>query len=107
MRAYGLRNPICIIPNGMDLPEPGDEPASYAGAIPPDARVLFYLGRLHPKKNLPALLQAWSATDPGWHLVIAGWDQGGHEEALKILTTDLGLGRVHFAGPQFGPAKSR
>jgi poly(glycerol-phosphate) alpha-glucosyltransferase len=105
MRAYGLRNPICIIPNGMDLPEPGDEPASYAGEIPPEAKVLFYLGRLHPKKNLPALLQAWAAADAGWHLVIAGWDQAGHESALEKLTAELGLGRVHFAGPQFGAAK--
>jgi glycosyltransferase involved in cell wall biosynthesis len=106
IRAFGLRNPICVIPNGIDVPAPGDEAPSYAGAIPPDGKVLFYLGRLHPKKGLPALLRAWPNADPSWHLVIAGWDQAGHEDELKSLARELRIDRVHFAGPQFGAAKA-
>src|SRR6185503_10078115 len=81
VRAYGLRNPICVIPNGVDLPEASIAPlAPWAKRVDADAKVLLYLGRLHPKKGLPHLLSAWaairkSACAEGWHLAIAGWDQ--------------------------------
>jgi poly(glycerol-phosphate) alpha-glucosyltransferase len=59
------------------------------------------------------LLQAWktatqSAANKGpWVLVIAGWDQGGHEAELKSLTTSLGISSsVFFVGPQFDEAKN-
>ena len=105
IRAYGLRNPICVIPNGIDPPARGDASPSFAAEIPSTAKVLLYLGRLHPKKGLPDLLRAWPAADRDWHLVIAGWDQGGHENELKQLAAELQIERVHFPGPQFGPAK--
>jgi glycosyltransferase involved in cell wall biosynthesis len=105
IRAYGLRNPICVIPNGIGLPAPGDASASFAAEIPSTAKVLLYLGRLHPKKGLPDLVRAWPAASRDWHLVIAGWDQGGHESELKQLVAELRIERVHFPGPQFGPAK--
>lgn len=113
IRAYGLRNPICIIPNGIDSPAATSaEPTPWQAALPADAKVLFYLGRLHPKKGLPHLLSAWAAAHVAsehaepWHLVIAGWDQGGHEAELKAQAEQLGLQtRVHFVGPQFDAAK--
>jgi poly(glycerol-phosphate) alpha-glucosyltransferase len=62
---------------------------------------------------LPALLAAWAQLHQrspdlagGWHLVIAGWDQGGHESELKRQAEALGVARATlFPGPQFGPAK--
>jgi poly(glycerol-phosphate) alpha-glucosyltransferase len=62
---------------------------------------------------MPALLEAWArvttsppATAEDWHLVIAGWDQDGHESALKAQVERLALGRsVHFVGPLFYDAK--
>jgi poly(glycerol-phosphate) alpha-glucosyltransferase len=74
--------------------------------------VLFYIGRLHPKKGLKALLQGWStvqrdAKTSGWQLVIAGWDQDGHEQELRALASTEGLNEsVHFIGPQFGELKA-
>ena len=113
MRDYGLRNPLCVIPNGMDLPEqPSEPPPRWAATLPRGARVLLYLGRLHPKKGLPGLLAAWGlaraeAQRAGWHLVIAGWDQGGHEAQLAAQVDRDGLkGEVHFVGPQFGGDKA-
>jgi len=110
MRTIGLRNPICIVPNSVDLPAlvAGQEPA-WRQRIPASAKILFYLGRLHAKKGLVNLLRAWEclATDEAahWHLVIAGWDQGGHEDELKQLVRQRGLDRVHFPGPLFGADK--
>jgi glycosyltransferase involved in cell wall biosynthesis len=67
------------------------------------------LGRIHPKKGLVNLLKAWkqainsqpSTLNP-WLLGIAGWDQGGHEEELKRLATELGLewGDYRTTGPR-------
>jgi poly(glycerol-phosphate) alpha-glucosyltransferase len=64
-------------------------------------KVLLYLGRIHPKKGLVNLLKAWKQVSGQWSVVggqrsewvlaIAGWDQGGHEDELKRLATELGL----------------
>lgn len=113
IRAYGLKNPVCVIPNGVVPPEI-QEPrrAAWTSSLPADARVLLYLGRIHPKKGLANLLVAWklarqrSGSGTPWMLVIAGWDQGGHEAELKQLADTLGIdGSVVFAGPQFDVAK--
>lgn len=113
IRAYGLRNPVCVIPNGIDLPEPPTAAVpAWHDLLPADARVLLYLGRIHPKKGLVNLLHAWksarqgSTTERPWVLVIAGWDQGGHESELKSLASNLGISsNVFFVGPQFDNAK--
>jgi len=110
IRAYGLTNPICLIPNGIDLPvlsEPLPPPA-WAGRVPSGRNVLLFLGRLHPKKGLRPLLEAWAQVrNPAWHLVIAGWDQGGHERELQVLVETHQLrDRVSFSGPLHGPDKA-
>lgn len=103
IRAYGLRNPICVIPNGIDLPPVVDGGElivdSPLRALKADGRkVLLYLGRIHPKKGLVNLLKAWRQTlnsQPStlnpWVLAIAGWEEGGHEAELKQLATELGI----------------
>jgi glycosyltransferase involved in cell wall biosynthesis len=113
IRTYGLRNPVCVIPNGIDLPDGQTSPTpEWQHLLPDNARVLLYLGRIHPKKGLANLLQAWkvarqaASNDQPWVLVIAGWDQGGHEAELRSLAASLGIsGSVLFVGPQFEDAK--
>jgi glycosyltransferase involved in cell wall biosynthesis len=112
IRAYGLRNPICVIPNGVDVPiRLSSSPARWARSLPDGARVLLYLGRLHPKKGLPNLIEAWRmmqgiAYASDWHLVIAGWDQNGHQSQLEAQVKRAGVqNNVHFVGPQFGEDK--
>ena len=106
IREYGLRNPICVIPNGVELPAEVPEKA------PRQSRTLLYLGRLHPKKGLPKLIEAWSLAGKetgefGWRLAIAGWDQGGHRDELEALAVKLQVNSsISFVGPQFGEAKS-
>jgi len=114
LRRHGLRIPICIIPNGIDLPAgQSSEVSSLVSDLASVARgrnLLLYLGRLHPKKNLLNLIRAWKEalnSHPSilnsWMLAIAGWDQGGHEAQLRQLTTDLRLlTSVIFLGPRFG-----
>jgi glycosyltransferase involved in cell wall biosynthesis len=99
--------PICVVPNGVDLPAPriSDEPAS-------PERILLFLGRIHPKKGLEPLIEAWGrvplAAASGWRLAIAGWDDGGYEAGLAARVKDLGIaGSVSFLGPAFSGAKEQ
>jgi poly(glycerol-phosphate) alpha-glucosyltransferase len=118
IRAYGMRNSVCIIPNGVDLPELVE--TSRLGAesllfqtVAQDRKILLYLGRLHPKKNVANLIRAWKqslnshpSARENWVLAIAGWDQVGYERELKTLTSDYGLmASVRFLGPLFGQEK--
>jgi poly(glycerol-phosphate) alpha-glucosyltransferase len=114
-RDFGLKGPVCVIPNGATLPDL--DPAAVATIEHPirtlrrdGAPVVLYLGRLHPKKGLANLLDALALADGNgdkWVLAIAGWDQLGHEQELRARSAKLGLGdRVIFLGPQFGDAKT-
>lgn len=110
MRAIGLRNPICVIPNGLEPLNPAaDGTPVWRDQMPGTAKVLLYLGRLHSKKGLVNLLQAWQMFSKGagrdWHLVIAGWDQAGHEGELRRMVRQGSMDRVHFLGPLFGAEK--
>jgi glycosyltransferase involved in cell wall biosynthesis len=107
IRAYRLRNPICVIPNGIDLP---DLTESNAKTQSENRKTLLYLGRLHPKKNISNLIRAWNETfnsqrgsGERWVLAIAGWDQGGYQSELKRIA---GGASVVFLGPRFGAEKS-
>ena len=106
IRRYGLRNPLCVIPNGVDLP---DLSKINRKGQSESRRTLLYLGRLHPKKNISNLIRAWNQTSKTqrgsrdrWILAIAGWDQGGYETELKNIADGAS---VVFLGSQFGAEK--
>ncbi len=108
IRACNIKTPICVIPNGITLPtESRDIPHPPWSSINSSKKIMLYLGRIHPKKGLVNLIQSWSRLDTNnWHLIIAGWDQDGHESELKLLRDSLGMqNSVTFIGPQFGDAK--
>ncbi|MCB2218436.1 glycosyltransferase [Desulfofustis glycolicus] len=115
VRLYGLKNPVAIIPNGVDLPKL-DTVATvpeWALSLPAGCKVLLFLGRIHPKKGLSNLIFAWKmirerslTSFRDWHLVVAGWDQQGHEQQLKNLAAELDVAdNIHFVGPQFDADK--
>ncbi len=105
IRRLGFRQPIHVIPNGIDIPPEPPETATNE-----DQRTVLFLSRIHPKKGIDLLLKAWSALEarrPDWQLLIAGPDEGGHLNAMRELSQRLGLKRVSFPGPLRGSAKSR
>ena len=109
MRAFGLTQPIAVIPNATDLPD-------IAPRVPRDGnKTLLFLGRIHPKKGLSELLSAWAKVctkqpdlPQEWSLAIAGWDDGGHLGDLNQQIGELGVGdSVSILGPAFGAEKDR
>jgi glycosyltransferase involved in cell wall biosynthesis len=102
-RRLGLTNPIAIVPNSVDPPI-NPRADRFWDAYPElsGKRIVLFLGRLHPKKGLPLLLQAWSrkarmAEDI--HLVIAGPDSENTRALLETMTGELNLSSsVTFTG---------
>jgi glycosyltransferase involved in cell wall biosynthesis len=77
--AVRLRNPIALIPNGVDLP-------TVAGRRPEvnGERKILFLGRIHPVKGLQNLVEAWHLIRPvGWRCILAGPDEAGHQRELQ------------------------
>jgi glycosyltransferase involved in cell wall biosynthesis len=102
IRRAGLRLPIAIIPNGIDLP-PETMAVNKSGT-----KMALFLSRIHPKKGLLNLVAAWAKTRPeGWTIVVAGPDEGGHRRDLESAIHRAGVGdQFVFAGPVAGEEKA-
>lgn len=99
IRRLGFRQPVAVIPNGIDLPEFRQKPAR-------SERTLLFLGRLHPIKGIEFLLQAWKELHrefPDWRLRIVGPGESAYVEKLKQHAE--GLQRIEFSGPLYGQDK--
>jgi glycosyltransferase involved in cell wall biosynthesis len=105
IRRLGFRQPIAVVPNGIDLPDLG---SAVSCADHERRRTVLFLSRIHPKKGVPILLCAWRRLErqfPDWDLVVAGPDERGHLAEVRKLVRELDLERVAFAGPVSGQGK--
>lgn len=106
IRRMGFRQPVAVIPNGIDIPELSPKGGG-------NSRTLLFLGRIHPVKGLDMLLPAWRAVQdrfPDWRLMIAGSDDGyygksGYLNEMLALAKKLDLRRVAFVGELHGASK--
>jgi poly(glycerol-phosphate) alpha-glucosyltransferase len=110
IRAFGLKNPVAIIPNGVVLPAPASPAALPKPSTQGQRKTLLNLSRLHHKKGLAELLRGWALTQPAqhdWQLAIAGTTPDeAYLQSLRSLTQQLGIAdSVEFVGGQFGTAK--
>ncbi len=101
IRRMGYRQPVAVIPNGMDIP---------SGFIkqPAEIKTLLFLGRIHPIKGLDILLNAWSIVQdkfPDWQLKIVGPDNYGYLKELQIIATSLRLIKIIFQNAVYGEDK--
>lgn len=95
LRELGFDQPAAIIPNGVPLPE-GDA----SGESLTERRRALFLSRLHPKKGLPMLLEAWAEVRPeDWELVLVGPSENGHRAELEAQVRQYRLDdEVQFPG---------
>ena len=107
IRAAGLRNPVAVIPNGVRIPEVrAKAPALPRRAAHASKRCVF-LSRIHEKKGLPLLIQAWAALRPkGWVLEIAGFGEPAYVATITRMIRDLGCVSIRFVGEKTGAAKA-
>lgn len=106
IRRLGFRQPIIVLPNGVALPAPG---AHGSGVAASATREALFLSRIHPKKGIDMLIDAWGRLRPaGWRLTIAGNDEDGHAAVVERRIREAGLGEsVRFVGPAYGADKER
>lgn len=106
MRPLGLKPPSIIIPNGIFLSEVEGREGTRADL--PDRPYVLFLSRLHYKKGLDILADAFrqiASLFPEVDLVVAGPDGGAETEFLKTIR-EVGLeDRVHLRGGLYGDAK--
>ena len=104
IRELGFKNPICIIPNGIETdgyPCRKDESLI--------KKQVLFLSRVHPKKGIELLIDAFSRVHqefPDWNVVVVGNGEDSYRLALKNKVAELGLGNyVEILSPVFGEAK--
>jgi glycosyltransferase involved in cell wall biosynthesis len=105
IRRLGFKQPIAVIPNGVVLPKLKADNLKTGNRV----KTALFLSRIHPKKGLPMLLDAWKQLTPkGWRLVIAGNDDSNHLPELERQIAELGLSdQVEIVGPLFGADKEQ
>ena len=103
LEGYGVGTPVSVVPTAIPAPpyvlqRPPETKHEFG--LPPDARLLLYVGRLAPEKNLDLLLRAFAlvtAETNDTYLILAG--SGKSRGALESRARALGIHRrTRFAG---------
>lgn len=110
IRAYGLKQPVAIIPNGVNMPD-----TTKKFERKDNKKHLLYLGRLHRKKGVDMLLKAMIQLKEekpelvkDWHVDLVGWDHENCQSELKRIVLEGHLeNTVIFHGGLFGDDKLR
>jgi glycosyltransferase involved in cell wall biosynthesis len=101
IRRFGFQQPIAVVPNGIDIPDT-------AAGISGREHVALFLGRIHPKKGLEDLLEAWESLAPRfpkWSVEIAGPVDSDYARLLQDRSKSTRLPRLHFVGELSGESK--
>lgn len=91
-----LAGRVFTLPNGVDPP-----PAPIMG----ERQGALYLGRLHEKKQVLALIEAWERQSKRMVLTVAGWGEPAYEALVAARCG--GCKRVRFVGALSGENKAQ
>jgi glycosyltransferase involved in cell wall biosynthesis len=114
LKRLGFKQPIAIIPNGVNI-ENNNNNQKYSNQDiyqkfnqkKNEQRKLLFLSRIHPKKGLIELVEAWDRLKPNnWKVIIAGPDENGHKKEVEDLISKKKLNQFfEFIGPVDGKFK--
>lgn len=105
IRALGYKNPIAIISNGINI----EEFPIYKKTSKSQKKLLF-LSRIHEKKGIELLINAWKKLDrsitKNWQVEIVGNGDAKYIKELEQIICNLKLEQcITLSGPVFGEAK--
>ena len=100
IRKLGFRQPIAVIPNGIESSDKCYVVKRRQDFSKEKPRRALFLSRIHPKKGLINLVNAWAlANASDWVLQIAGPDEGGHLSEVFTLAKRLGVAdQIEYLG---------
>lgn len=103
IRKISKNVPVAIIPNGINLP-------LKSKSLNKVEKNILFLARLHPKKGLDNLINAWGEIDTkNWNLIIVGPDEGNYEYKInkKNETLKQSQNKIKFINGAFGNEKQK
>jgi glycosyltransferase involved in cell wall biosynthesis len=104
IRSLGIKTPIAVIPNALEISKPTSSITNKKGAI----KRIGFIGRFAPIKNMEILIKAWSITcknKSDWELVLIGDGSSDYKHSLFKLVSDLDIKNILFPGFLTGNAK--
>lgn len=106
IRKLGFKNPVAVIPNGININEFPVKPVM----TNKEKHIILFLSRIHPKKGIENLIEAWNQTKrslrQNWQIEIAGNGEQKYIASLQKLIETKGLQEeIKIIGPQYGGAK--
>jgi len=106
IRNLGFKNPIAVIPNGINISEFPLKPQ----VAKKEKLTILFLSRIHPNKGIELLVEAWQQLDKtlrqNWRVEIAGNGEERYITSLQNLIDVKGLiNEIKIIDPQFGEAK--
>lgn len=111
LRDLGVKNPIAIIPNSVELPNIIKSLDLNAIKSNKSHNKILFLSRIHPKKGIENLIEAWAripgSLKNGWTLEIVGNGDPIYIQKLKNIISIKGLQHsVQILDPVYGDRKN-
>ena len=106
IRKLGLKNPVAMIPNGININEfPDSLPVKVSGK-----KKILFLSRVHKKKGIEILIKAWLGLDlslkKDWIIEIVGNGDLKYIEKIKKIIIKQNLeNQIFVLPPVFGEKK--
>lgn len=108
VRFIGVKSPIAIIPNGIDVSEYKCRTLDFKPSV---KKQILFLSRIHQKKGIEFLINAWVLLKhkyPEWNVVIAGNGEQTYINQLNTIISNNGLkDSITIIPPVFGEVKHK
>lgn len=107
IRKMGFKNPLAVIPNGIDTSEFDLAPKKRTD----HKRTILFLSRIHPQKGIENLIDAFNKLETtlkdNWKVEIAGPGDESYINSLESLIKAKGLSDdIKLVGPLYGIKKT-